>query len=104
MTEVRVRDEVLGDVLCCFDGRVLELFTDGPLTPSRLHIALLVLGVDGPDRKGRHQIDLAPVRAGRNGVRLMLQDGDRRAIEPLLAELRHALAALTPAQDGGRQQ
>lgn len=91
MTEVRLNDEVLGQVLVCFDGRVLEVFSEGPASISRFHIGLLVIEAKEPDRKGRHQVDFAPVRAGRNGVRLILSEADRRAIEPVLVEVRSAL-------------
>jgi hypothetical protein len=94
MIEVRVHDEVLGDVLVCFDGRVLEIFGHGPVTPSRFHVGMLIMAVEEADRKGRHQIDFAPARAGRNGVRLVLADREREAIEPLIVELRQALDAL----------
>lgn len=75
-------------MIVCFGGRILQFFCHGPLVMSRLHVAMLNLSVDGPDRKGRHVIDFAPRRRGHNAVRLVLDDAGRRAIEPLLVELR----------------
>lgn len=92
MSDVRLHDEILGQVVVCFDGRVLEVFTEGTATTSaRFHVALLAVEVQPPDRKGRHQIDFAPVRPGRNGIRLILNDADRAALQPVLDELRSAL-------------
>ncbi len=94
MIEVALNDEVSGRMMLSFDGRVLEIFGEGPLHMSRFHVGLLVVTIEGSDRKGRTQVDFAPVKAGRNGVRLILEIQARQAIEPLLVEVGRALERL----------
>lgn len=95
MSDVRFRDQNLGAMILCFDGRIVEVFSTRQSTAVRFHVGMLVLEVGEPDQKGRTRVDLAPVKPGHNGVRLILDDSDRLLVEPLLDEIRLALTGIT---------
>jgi len=60
-------DNVHGVVVATFDGTVLEVFTDQHGSTTRLHLRLLHLAVDGPDRSGRHEVKMTTQPSGRGG-------------------------------------
>lgn len=62
LSEVLVHDVSGRPVIYSWDGRVLEIFghlgarTQGATATHRLHVDAMELSVEGPDRKGRHQV------------------------------------------------
>ncbi|HEX8085257.1 MAG TPA: hypothetical protein VF529_13275 [Solirubrobacteraceae bacterium] len=58
-------DEVWADdILLAFDGRVVEVFGFPGAESIRFHVLNLDMEVDGPDRKGRYTLKLAPASRG----------------------------------------
>ena len=53
--------------MATFDGTVLEVFTDQHGSTTRLHLRLLHLAVDGPDRSGRYEVKMTTQPSGRGG-------------------------------------
>jgi hypothetical protein len=87
-------DNVQGVVVATFDGLVLEVFTDRLGSTTRLHRRLLHVAVDGPDRKGRHEVKLTTQPKGRGGGTTLFVPADAWAqVEPFLAAVAAAVAA-----------
>ena len=84
------------DCLLCFDGRVLEVFGFPGSESIRFHVANLDLDVSGPDRNGRYDLMLKPVRGG-GGCMLQVGTGSWPAVAPLVA----GVAAAAEAARGG---
>src|ERR687896_1300239 len=64
----RRMDEVwAGDVLLCFDGRVVEVFGFSGSESIRFHVRNLELEVGEPDRKGRRSVRIKPASRGSGG-------------------------------------
>lgn len=67
---------VLDKYVLTFDGRVVEVFHEGTAATTRFHVRFLSVHANGPDRKGRFDITLAPGPEPYNGVKLTV-DGAR---------------------------
>jgi hypothetical protein len=89
-------DEVwAGDVLLCFDGRVVEVFGFSGSESIRFHVRNLEASADGPDRKGRYTVKLAPATRG-GGCHIEVPEGDWPAVAPFLDRV---LAAMPVAEE-----
>lgn len=85
MIEAHYEDDVLGEVVLAFDGRVLELFQWRTADPQRLHALLLHVHAEEPDRKGRRAVHLTTRPGGRGGgVRLSVRGEDWTRVQPVL--------------------
>ena len=89
-------DEVWADdVLLAFDGRVVEVFGFPGSESIRFHVRNLDLEVDGPDRKGRHDVKLAPATRG-GGCHIPVGEEDWPAVATFIDRV---LAAMPVAAD-----
>ena len=91
--ELEYLDNVHGVVVATFDGTVLEVFTDRVGSTTRLHRRLLHLAVDGPDRKGRHEVKLTTQPDGRGGgTTLFVPPEAWPQVEPFVVAVASAVA------------
>ena len=92
-------DEVWADdVLLVFDGRVVEVFGFPGSESIRFHVLNLDLAVDGPDRKGRHTLQLAPATRG-GGCNVTVPEGDWPEVGAFVDRVLAAMPAV--ADDAG---
>lgn len=94
MSDVRFEDASIGDVILSFDGRIVERFRYVTAETERLHVGMLVVEVTEPNRKGVREVwcTAGPNRRG-GGFRVCVHDADWPVIEPVVSEIRAALAA-----------
>jgi hypothetical protein len=78
------------DVLLAFDGRVLEVFGFPGSESIRFHIRNLDLEVDGPDRKGRHNVKLATATRG-GGCHIPVPEEDWPPVSEFVDEVLAAM-------------
>jgi hypothetical protein len=92
MLELSHADDIVGQVILTFDGRVLEKFSERTATAERMIVGLLHLEVEGPDRKGRREVwfTCRPNRRG-GGFRLMVSEEQWPGVEPFVREVGAAL-------------
>ncbi len=72
------------DMLLAFDGRVVEIFGFPGSESLRFHIANLKLEITGPDRKGRHSVQLKPLSRHTGGCLFEVREEDWPAAEAYL--------------------
>lgn len=85
MIEAHYEDDVLGEAVLAFDGRVLELLQWRTAEPQRLHVLMLHVRAEDPDRKGRRAVHLTTRPGGRGGgVRLSVREEDWARVQPVL--------------------
>ena len=92
MIEARFEDTIIGDCLLSFDGRIAERFSWRESAPERLHIAMLVVEIGEPNRKGVREVwcTAHPNKRG-GGFRLAIADADWPTVEPVIAAITAAL-------------
>jgi hypothetical protein len=92
MIELSHADDILGQVILTFDGRVLEKFSERSATAERMIVGLLHLEVAGPDRKGRRELwfTCRPRRRG-GGFRLIVTEDQWAGVEPFVRDVGAAL-------------
>ncbi|WP_028063009.1 hypothetical protein [Solirubrobacter soli] len=92
MLELSHADDILGQVILTFDGRVLEKFSERSAEAERMIVGLLHLEVTEPDRKGRREVwfTCRPKRRG-GGFRLTVADEEWAGVEPFVRDVGAAL-------------
>jgi len=95
MPEATVDEVWADDVLLAFDGRVVEVFGFPGSESIRFHVRNLDLSVDGPDRKGRYALQLAPATRG-GGCHVIVPEGDWPDVGGFVERV---LAAMPAAED-----
>jgi hypothetical protein len=81
------------DVLLVFDGRVVEVFGCPGSESIRFHVRNLDLAVDGPDRKGRYALQLAPATRG-GGCSVPVPEEDWAEVGPFVERVLAAMPAV----------
>jgi hypothetical protein len=80
------------DVLLTFDGRVLEIFGFSGSESMRFHVLNLDLEADGPDRKGRYTLKIAPATRG-GGCHVAVPEEDWSEVGPFVDRVVAAMPA-----------
>jgi len=85
MLEALFDDPISGPSLVAFDGRVVELFTFRSAEANRLHISLMAVEVNGPDKRGNVEVWFTggPNRKG-GGFRLTVPPGAWPQVQPIV--------------------
>ena len=85
MLEALFEDPISGPSLVAFDGRVVELFTFRSSEANRLHVSLLAVDVQGPDKRGNMEAWLTggPNRRG-GGFRLTVPPAAWPQVQPIV--------------------
>lgn len=87
-------------IVFAWDGRVLEIFGFAlakDAASERFHVATLELELEGPDRRGRHQV--RPRLAGRHsGADYTFDAAEMERLQALLERVRAAATAAAPAR------
>jgi hypothetical protein len=91
LVEATFLDARLGASVLSFDGRVIEYLRCDAGDGWRRHLALVTLGrVEGPDKKGRHDVGFAFRGDGSEVARLIVEGDQYERLHPVLEAIRAA--------------
>ena len=90
--EVAYQDGVHGNAVITFDGTVVEFFVEAKFTSvARVHVRMLYVEVEGPNRKGYYEVDFSTSPRGLGGFKMYVHT----ETWPWIAQLLEAVRAAT---------